>query len=244
MKSYKTISVVIVFFFSISANAALIERLGGKAYYDNVLDITWLADSNYAQTSGYSSNGMTWEEATAWVSGLNIDGITGWRLPNVKPINDVAWGDGWSSNGTLDLGLNISAPDTLFAGSKSSELAHLFYNTLGNISGCDPILSTLDCVLIDSPEYGLINTDPFNFSGDYVLREFWSATGYLYDSNPVKVTFDFERGVQLLASTDILLSAWAVRDGDISSVPVPIALWLFGSGFIGLFSMARRKRCT
>ena len=36
-----------------------------EAYYDTVLDITWLADANYAQTSGYDADGrMTWSNAT------------------------------------------------------------------------------------------------------------------------------------------------------------------------------------
>jgi len=31
-------------------------------------------------------------------------------------------------------------------------------------------------------------------------------------------------------------------EGTISAVPVPAAVWLFGSGLIGLTGMARRKR--
>ncbi len=36
--------------------------------------------------------------------------------------------------------------------------------------------------------------------------------------------------------------AWVVRSGDVSAVPVPAAVWLFGSGLIGLLGLARRKR--
>jgi len=35
--------------------------------------------------------------------------------------------------------------------------------------------------------------------------------------------------------------AWAVRNGDISSVPVPAAVWLFGSGLLSLIGLAKRK---
>lgn len=35
--------------------------------------------------------------------------------------------------------------------------------------------------------------------------------------------------------------AWAVRDGDVSAVPIPAAAWLFGSGLLGLVGIARRK---
>jgi len=36
--------------------------------------------------------------------------------------------------------------------------------------------------------------------------------------------------------------AWAVYSGDVSAVPVPAAVWLFGSGLMGLVGLDRRKR--
>ncbi len=40
--------------------------------YDDVLDITWLADANYAQTSGYDSDGrMNFSAANTWAAGLS-----------------------------------------------------------------------------------------------------------------------------------------------------------------------------
>jgi len=35
--------------------------------------------------------------------------------------------------------------------------------------------------------------------------------------------------------------AWAVQSGDVSTVSVPAAVWLFGSGLLGLVSVAKRK---
>ncbi|MBI5783055.1 MAG: VPLPA-CTERM sorting domain-containing protein, partial [Gammaproteobacteria bacterium] len=35
--------------------------------------------------------------------------------------------------------------------------------------------------------------------------------------------------------------ALAVRPGDVAVVPVPAAVWLFGSGLLGLIGVARRK---
>ncbi len=88
------------------AEAALVTRLGGKAIYDDVADLTWLQDANYAQTSGYDADGyMSWGEANAWAGSLNIDGVTGWRLPG----------------GTMAFGFNQT----------SSEMGNLFYNVLG-----------------------------------------------------------------------------------------------------------------
>ena len=63
------------------ANAMLYDR-GGGLIYDDVLDITWMQDANYAMTSGYDSDGlMTWSDAEAWVDQLEYQGYDDWRLP-------------------------------------------------------------------------------------------------------------------------------------------------------------------
>ena len=71
-----------------AANATLLSRSGGQAYYDDVLNITWLGDANHAQTTYHDSDGwMTWHEAQTWIDSLNAEGGTGhlgandWRLP-------------------------------------------------------------------------------------------------------------------------------------------------------------------
>ena len=92
------------------AEAALVTRLGGKAIYDNVANLTWLQDANYAQTSGYDDDGaMNWVQANAWAGSLNIDGVTGWRLPG----------------GTMVAGSTQTA----------SEMGNFFYNVLGGTAG-------------------------------------------------------------------------------------------------------------
>ena len=54
--------------------------------------------------------------------------------------------------------------------------------------------------------------------------------------------------VTLLRSTAVVeckvLSSysWAVHAGNVGAVPVPAAVWLFGSGLIELLGLARRKR--
>jgi hypothetical protein len=81
-------------FATATAQAALLGRAaltpGGtdyQAYYDDVLDLTWLADANYAQTMSYDPDGrMTWEDSLGWINSLNVAGhlgVTGWRLPDV-----------------------------------------------------------------------------------------------------------------------------------------------------------------
>jgi hypothetical protein len=95
---------------STSASAALVDR-GGGMIYDTDLNLTWLADANYAMTSGYSATGsMTWQGAMDWASNLSYGGYTGWRLPNFD---------------------SCTSPPSLCSG--GTEMYHLFYNELGGV---------------------------------------------------------------------------------------------------------------
>ena len=70
------------------ANAELFDR-GNGLIYDSEQDITWLQDANYAQTSGYDSDGkMSVSNATLWAENLVYAGIDDWRLPTTSRYND------------------------------------------------------------------------------------------------------------------------------------------------------------
>ena len=111
-----------------TAHAALIDR-GGGLIYDDVLNVTWLQDANYAKTSGYDADGeMTWSWAVRWADELSYyDSVRGtthtdWRLPTI--IDTGAVGCDFAYTGT-DCGYNVDA--------STSEMASLFYDTLGNL---------------------------------------------------------------------------------------------------------------
>ena len=61
---------------TVSANAALISRLGGQAVYDDVLNITWVANAALSGTN-------TWANQVAWASNLDYLGFDDWRLASV-----------------------------------------------------------------------------------------------------------------------------------------------------------------
>lgn len=53
-------------------------------------NVTWLADADYAYTSGRAVDGrLSFAEALAWAAGLELYGVRGWRLPVGRP-HDVA----------------------------------------------------------------------------------------------------------------------------------------------------------
>ena len=81
------VCVVSMVAFSNFAQAAFIDR-GGGMIYDDVLDITWLQDANYAMTSGFDTDGlMDWDMAETWASTLSVGGHNNWRLPTHDPSN-------------------------------------------------------------------------------------------------------------------------------------------------------------
>jgi len=159
---------------SAGANAALVSRLGGLAYYDTNLGITWLANANAAVGSAYDtfrpgSGLMNWASANAWLASLTVDGVSGWQLPTTGPVNGSSFDYfNFSYNGSTDTGFNISAPGSVYPGSTSSEMANLFYNTLGNKAYCD---TTASCPQLG---WGLTNTGPFSNVQD---GRIWSACG-------------------------------------------------------------------
>ena len=106
-------------------------------------------------------------------------------------------------------------------GPDTGELAHLFYATLENTAAT-----------------GAANTGPFiNFeNADYFYGDL-----FLPSNNAV---WDFAMNIGRQGASEIdtgVQNAWAVRDGDVSPVPAPPVIWLFGIGMIGL-GFARRKR--
>ena len=216
---------------TVNVNAALVGRLAAtdyQAYYDTTLNITWLADASYAKTSGYTSAGLTWENASTWVENLNFSGYDGWRLPTMIDVgNDACGNEAYSGT---DCGYNVLTTDgdTVY-----SEMASLFYDTLGNIG-----LYDTDGIY-PQPGSGLINTGPFS---NMINGSYWTNLGSVTQSSGAWY-FNFDGGQQDVGYIYSSINAWAVHDGDIgaSVVPVPATVWLFVSGLIGLAGLAKRK---
>ena len=207
-----------------------------EAYYDIVLGITWMVDANYVGIL------LGWDDANAWVNGLDINGYSDWRLPKVRPVDGATSDDSNFSNiGTEDLGYNISAPGTQYADSTASEMAHLYYNTLGNLGFSD--------VTGAYPQsgWGLVNTGPFINIQHGDGYGYWSDTEYTPTGGDHSFGFEYDVGLQYYTGNSSISRSWAVHDGDIgtpllSEVPAPAAAWLFGSGLLGLVGVASKRR--
>jgi PEP-CTERM motif len=229
----------------LDGDAATIE-----AYYDTDLSITWLADANYAHTSGYTDaasggvireswwgNGdnsvkltdgaMGWDAAQAWASDLSINNLTGWRLPTIVDTGPPGC-EGEAGYMECEFNLNFN----------KSELAHIFIRVLGNKQYYD-VTGQYQGTL------GLTNTGPFlNVGWD----GYWSGNdypGYPYDAN---VAWFFSPAFvdQGYGGKDYPLFAWAVHDGDVgvavTSVPEPEAYAMALVGLAAASLLARKRR--
>jgi len=236
---------------SASANAALLGRdLNGspgsfEAYYDTTLDVTWLADANLAMTNTFGVAGinaqgrMTWNTANAWITamnGANYLGINTWRLPEMFDINN----DGCTVNSLASFNGGDCGYNPVSVGPQASEMASLFYDTLGNLA----FFNTAGGIQL--AQLGIQNTAPFQNLGNTL---YWYGLETTTNSGGPALNawyFGMPSGAQRPQDKlDPSLTAWAVFSGDVSVVPVPAAVWLFGSalGVLG-FSVRRRSRSS
>ena len=88
---------------------------------------------------------------------------------------------------------------------------------------------------------GVTAASPGPFSNIQSTPTYWA--GLSPNESPNNNTawhFNFSDGGQRIDGKGGALSAWAVRDGGANLVPIPAALWLFGSA-LGLLGWMRRK---
>ena len=220
-----------------TAQAALVDR-GNGLLYDNVLNLTWLQDANYAKTSGFSATGqMDRVTATAWAANLNYNGLTGWRLATNTPVNGNSFNTNFSYDGITDVGYNITSP--------KSELAYMYYVNLGLKGLYSPAGSPQsDFGIFGNGTTNGMDLNSFGQNNVGLVKNL-QASGYVYLSgaegvSPGILGFGPYDGIQTFYR-DGNLFAWAVHPGDVSSVPVPGAVWLFGSGLLGLLGFIKRR---
>ncbi len=226
---------------------ALIDR-GNGLIYDNVLDITWLQNANLADTNTFGvtpinfDGKMQWDAANEWITAMNLyngtgyKGLNDWRLPTLTPVNGTNFQNTFMYNGSTDNGYNISAPDSTYPSSTASEMGYMYYTNLDNKGVYDIDGNFNSCAAV----FGgcLENSDLFV---NLVAGSYWS--GLQDPSNPSDVfAFNFGAGGQGTPNKGISNNVWAVHDGDIGAVPIPAALWLFGSGLLGLIGFSKRKK--
>lgn len=197
-----------------TAHATLIDR-GGGLIYDDVLDVTWMQDAQYAITSGYESTGrLSWTDALAWASGVQY----------YDPVRNTVWDD-WR------LPTTINAPSSLGYDTTglSSELAFMYYVNLG---------------YAPNYEHDRFSAAPtsssYNPFMNLAYRGYWSETLSDYQDQAWMLHFHF--GSQELNGIGDQQRVWLVRNGDVA-VPEPGGLALFGLG-LAVMGLVQRRRAS
>ena len=204
-----------------------------QALYDDVLDITWLADASLGATNNFGVNGispfgrMSWYTANNWISGMNAAnhlGFNDWRLPNAT--TDI--GHGIAGVGWIDSNNN-----------PASEIGHLYYSTLTDLGVCAGG-STQGCISQATIGPNAIVNDFFT---NFYHWTYWTnqiAGNY----QNTAIEFSFFDGKQGLSSMMRPYSVLTVRSGDVlvSSVPEPPMLLLLGTVFAGLAGVKRKRK--
>jgi hypothetical protein len=193
----------------------LISRLNGQAIYDTDLNITWLANAEYASqlNANYSSNQsyVTWNNAIDEIATLNSQNLLGfsdWRLPK--------------STSNCGIGYNLAC----------SEIGHLYYIELEGIS------NTLTKGLFNSNSTLFSNLqNNFNFWTSTEYPQPQSSMQGIY-------VFNTLGGFQSAFTKDSnVANAWLVRTGDVSPVPETSTyiMLVFGLGLFGFYFHNRKE---
>jgi len=221
----------------INRNAVDATSASAVYLYDTTLNVTWLRNANagagtiYDDAYSATDGKMTWASAAAWAANLTTgsgtSAVSDWRLPTMTVANPNPT---YSGDGSTDSGLNVPGG--------SSEMASLFFNTLGN-------KSFEDTSGMSQGGYGLTNEGSFQnmLSGFY-----WLGTEYIPATSPNTGTawyFNTNFGLQGEYPESRQLYALAVRPGDVhvASVPEPetYAMMLAGLAMVGALSRRRSR---
>ncbi|OQW72530.1 MAG: hypothetical protein BVN35_14025 [Proteobacteria bacterium ST_bin11] len=203
--------------------------------YSSVSNVTWTQDANLFKTL-YDANNNLVNLITivtpsysdpSW--GLQVIGDVGGAVDDFDTSTGrLSWWGGIAFTNYLNsinyAGSNqwrLPTSNAIFNynGTAGNELGQLFYRELGGRAG-----------------YTIPNTANFTNEQAYV---YWSDTEYATDPF-IAWYFDTTNGYQDHDFKHRQVYAWAVSPGRVSAVPVPGAVWLMGTGLVGLLGLKRR----
>jgi len=232
--------------------AALVERLNGQAYYDNVLDITWTADTNPLVAAYAADRGIV-DDIIADIGQVGGHPLT--RADFIHPIDArdmpltwwgaMAWTDYFELGGVdswrlpdVDktdamLRIRCGGPGVSEALCRNNEFSYMYVRN------------------------GVTLSDPGPFD-DLGIRHYWSAT-------PRDPNYAWHWGFQFTGHyltesipADMYL-VWPVADGDVfapvspteperpdtpQAVPLPGSLALSGLAWLAAAAVVRRRRMS
>jgi len=256
--------------FSAAAQAQLTPQSidGANVVYDAAIQSSWTADANLLgtleanaiaqngsdasliQTIINASTGGSINDTPNYLDGSynNYDGALGLPYSGQYVLSAADFGSGglvdwWGANAFVNY---LNATD--YAGSNqwslpsagnipqagynatNSQLGELFYNELGGVAGTS-------LAAVNNANYSLFSN---------VQNGYWSGTENA--SNPTNSWYFFTNyGSQGISNKTVEFYAWAVSNDNVSNynvaaVPLPGAVWLFGSVLVSFGMSSKRNK--
>lgn len=231
MKFWKLSCVTIALSLATSANAAIINFAG----------YTHDTDTNIV-----TGNGLEW---------LQWDVTVGESINSIQSQLGTLEGGGWrvASNvemaqlfNAFDFGLTFDSDEntsqSFLTGFSSgeNELEHdkLFINMFGDTYAAGGFTHCYagDCFEHASAWYGADRDNDAQYNYARVQDDSIDYPPYSYESPGIVTMYE-----DIYASTEIHSSMGVALVRTVTPVPVPPAVWLFGSGLLGLIGVARKK---
>lgn len=230
--------------FSAQATLTSVTVNGQNLVYDSGNNATWTQDANllgtwegaYGSTSYndivnaviQASNGVIHDTPNFYDTDA-INGIYTLTAADFGSGGRVSW---WAAQAfvhylnTLDYGGSsqwaLPTSNNVFGFVNAGQLGELYYNQLGGTAN------------------GSVPSGPFS---NAQLPTFWSGTEFITIPSYAWF-FNFTEpgwtGYQDAHYKPHLWYAWAVSPGQVNAVPAPGAVWLFGTGMLGLLGLNRR----
>jgi len=254
------LAVVLLSITALSARADLSLTDNGLGVYDSALNATWTQDANLLgtleNTQGYSTivNAIIAANSVIYDTPNFLDnggsGIYNLSAADFGDSGKVNW---WAAQafvhyldtekygGSSQWALPTT-PDTISSigyNQISAQLGELYYNELNALAY--PGTNGSDYGILHDGSNGTSgNAGPFVNAHTY---GYWSGTEDSSSSYTNVWVYDTHNGYQEVGTKVVQYYAWAVTPGNVaaSAVPVPAAIWLFGSALAGLIGFNHRK---
>ena len=240
---------------SFNAQATLTSETvnGQNLVYDSGNNTTWTQDANLLgtwegayQSTSYTNivtaiinasggvihdtpnaydNGTYNLTAADFGSGGTVDWWAGQALVHYLNTQNYGGSSQWAlpTQPDQNYGYNIT----------NSQLGELYYNEL-------------HATVYPASNFGILGTGIFSDTSGSVgpfinahTYAYWSGTEYAGSPSNIWY-FDTSNGYHGFSVKDNQFYAWAVSPGNVAAVPVPGAVWLFGTGMLGLLGLKRR----